>query len=369
VDVAVDAMKAGAFHFVTKPVHADALLSLVDQGLETNRLRREVRALRQASLEGWRVALVGASAAIDEVKRIAERIARSPATTVLITGESGTGKDIVARGIHSTSGAAGRFVNITCSAIPEALLESELFGHEKGAFTGAASRKLGLFEEAADGTVFLDEIGEMPLGLQAKLLRFLESRTLRRVGGSSDIQVDVRIVAATHRTLSDEVAAGRFRADLLYRLTVLTIHMPPLRDRPGDVSLLAKAFVERYRREFGAPVRAISDAALRYLESHSWPGNVRELKNAVERAVLLAEHDVLDEEDFKAFQPQPLPATFSLPPDGIALEPLEVDLVRQALERTDGNRTRAAALLGMNRDQIRYRIEKYGLAPPWRPRG
>ncbi len=254
------------------------------------------------------------------------------------------------------------FVNITCSALPEALLESELFGHERGAFTDARQQKRGLLEMAGGGTVFLDEIGEMPRSLQAKLLRFLEEKTFRRVGGLKDVSVDVRVVAATNRDLEQAVQDGRFREDLYYRLGVLPVTMPPLRDRAGDVTLLVRYLIDNFNREFGKHVQSASATALSQLEAHHWPGNVRELKNAVERAMLLAEGETLTVDTFDTIVGRSAGSQiFQLPASGVNLEHLERDLVSQALQRTSGSRTRAAALLGLNRDQIRYRIEKFGL--------
>jgi transcriptional regulator with PAS, ATPase and Fis domain len=301
------------------------------------------------------------------VKALARRIASSPGSTVLITGESGTGKDLIAKVIHYSSNRASRpFLNITCSALPETLLESEMFGHERGAFTDARVQKRGLLEQAEDGTVFLDEIGEMAPALQAKLLRFLEEKAFRRVGGSGDIRVDVRVIAATNRELEDLVRSGKFRDDLYYRLNVLRVEVPPLRARRDDIPLLAQYFVEMYAKEFKRPVRGLSQAAEAALRQYTWPGNVRELRNLVERAVLLSEGDRLQAADFESLQTARSVAPvsqhrFELPPEGVNLEDVERRLVVQALERAGGNQTRAAALLGLHRDQIRYRIEKFGL--------
>jgi transcriptional regulator with PAS, ATPase and Fis domain len=285
---------------------------------------------------------------------------------VLLTGGSGTGKDLAAKAIHYNSErAAGRFVNITCSAMPETLVESELFGHERGAFTDARQLKKGLLELADKGTVFLDEIGELSPNVQAKFLRFLEEKTFRRVGGSADIRVDARVIAATNRDLELETREGRFREDLYYRLRVLPVAMPPLRDREGDVPLLVRAFIDAFNREFRKNVRGAEPAVLAGLAGYAWPGNVRELKNAVERAMILAEGDTLSPADFPMLEAtSERTGAFQLPPGGIDIAKLELDLVTQALERTQGNQTRAAELLGMNRDQIRYRIEKYGLGKP-----
>jgi transcriptional regulator with GAF, ATPase, and Fis domain len=284
---------------------------------------------------------------------------------VLLTGESGTGKDLAAKVIHYASSRANQpFMNITCSALPETLLESELFGHERGAFTGADRQKRGLIESADGGTVFLDEIGEMVPALQAKLLRFLEEKTFKRVGGSLDLHVDVRVIAATNRTLEDEVRKGHFREDLYYRLNVVPINLPPLRQRVEDIPLLVDYYVDSYNTEFKKRVIRIAPDALARLKAYPWPGNIRELKNAVERAMLLTDDEELTLEQFPLGSG--LPATrvgdgVALPAAGIDLEQLERSLVVQALERSKWNQTRAAALLGLNRDQIRYRIEKFKL--------
>jgi two-component system response regulator AtoC len=365
VDTAVEAMKQGAYHYANKPFNLDEIALLVEKALETTRLRREVRALRATQAQPYSPErMVGESPGVLAVKALLRKIAASPASTVLLTGESGTGKDLAAKVLHYNSARAAKpFMNITCSALPDTLLESELFGHERGAFTGADRQKRGLLEMADGGTVFLDEIGEMVPGLQAKLLRFLEEKTFKRVGGSSDIKVDVRVVGATNRNLEEEVRAGKFREDLFYRLNVLPIPLPPLRDRAEDIPLLVAFYVDAYNTEFKKRVRGVAADAMRVLQSYGWPGNIRELRNAIERAMLLAEGDTLTVDDF------PLGVSGSvrlgdrveLPAGGIDLEQLERSLVVQALERTGWNQTKAAALLGVNRDQIRYRIEKFHL--------
>ncbi|MEM7247124.1 MAG: sigma-54 dependent transcriptional regulator [Acidobacteriota bacterium] len=373
VESAVDAMKLGAFHYANKPVNPEEIQLLVQKALETRRLKRQVVAWRAAGRGPAEFdQVLGSSPAMTTLKTMLTKIAASPGSTVLLTGESGTGKGLTAKAIHAASDRTdGPFQNITCSAIPEQLLESELFGHERGAFTDAKERKLGLLELADGGTVFLDEIGEMTAALQAKLLRFLEDKSFRRVGGSTDISVDVRVIAATNRDLQAAVRGGEFREDLFYRLQVLPVVLPPLRERGEDIELLATSFAETFGREFKKPIDGLTAEALQLLESHSWPGNVRELRNAVERAVLLTESAELSAADFLALGHQgglgEGAAGFRLPAGGIELEALEKDLVRQALERTDGNQTRAAALLGLNRDQIRYRLDKFDLRRP--PRG
>jgi DNA-binding NtrC family response regulator len=364
VDAAVTAMKLGAHHFAIKPFDLEALVVMVDQALETTRLRREVKQLRATQAQPYSLDhIVGSSPQITEFKSLLRQIATSPASTVLFTGESGTGKDLAAKVLHYTSARANRpFVNITCSALPETLLESELFGYERGAFTDARQQKRGLLESADGGTVFLDEIGEMPAVLQAKLLRFLEEKVLRRVGGSADIRVDVRVVAATNRTLEDEVRAGRFREDLFYRLNVLPLKLPPLRAHREDLPALIAFYIEIFNREFKKNVKGVSDSALRLLSAYGWPGNVRELRNAVERAMLLTASDTLEADQFPQTAVLDLAHVVELPPHGLDLEQVERSLVIQALDRTQWNQTRAAKLLGLNRDQIHYRIEKFKLA-------
>jgi transcriptional regulator with PAS, ATPase and Fis domain len=307
-------------------------------------------------------AIVGESPAMQQAKALLARIAASPASTVLLTGETGTGKDLAAKAIHYNSDRAARpFVNITASALPEQLLESELFGHERGAFTDARQQKRGLLETGDGGTVFLDEIGEMTPGLQAKLLRFLEEKAFKRVGGLADIRVDVRVIAATNRNLEEEVKAGKFREDLFYRLQVMPVVLPPLRERRGDIPLLAAYYIDRFNREFRKRVRGLSSAATRLVEQYTWPGNVRELRNAIERAMLLTDREWLEPEDFTTLTRTVTPTQFKLPPEGVSLDELERQLLVQALERAGGNQTQAAQLLGINRDQVRYRIEKFGL--------
>ncbi len=366
---AVEAMKLGAYHYVNKPLDLEEMLLLVGKALETTALRREVRALRASQWGPYSFDhIIGESPAMQAAKALLKKIASSPASTILLTGESGTGKDLAAKVIHYNSDRAGKpFQNITCSALPENLLESELFGHERGAFTDAKVQKIGLVEQADGGTVFLDEIAEMSPALQAKLLRFLEEKAFRRVGGIQDIRVDVRVVAATNRDLQERVAAGTFRDDLYYRLQVLPVSLPPLRERTGDIPLLAAFYVDLFNRDFKKSVRGLSPEAERALESYAWPGNVRELRNVIERAMLLCEGDRLVPEDFLVLAARPaIEPGFRLPPAGIALDELERDLVVQALRRTGGNQTQAARLLHLNRDQIRYRIEKFGLDLPAR---
>jgi len=368
IENAVEAMKLGAYHYVNKPFNVDEVALLVENALETSHLRREVKAIRasQRSDFGFE-SIVGNSPPMAAIKALLARVASSPASTVLLNGETGTGKDLAAKAIHYNSDRANRqFVNITCSAIPEQLLESELFGHERGAFTDARQQKRGLFEMADGGTVFLDEIGEMTPGLQAKLLRFLEERTFKRVGGLADLRVDVRVIAATHRDLEQLVQEGKFREDLFYRLQVMPVVLPALRERRGDIPLLVNYFVDKFNREFKKKVTHVSAAAMKVLEDYGWPGNIRELRNAIERSMLLIDGHTLEPSHLTMLARTVSNARFQLPPEGVKLEELERQLLVQALERSGGNQTQAGELLGINRDQVRYRIEKFSLVKPLR---
>jgi len=368
ISTAVHAVKAGAYHFLEKPPKVEDLLVTVEKGLETRSLRRTVSGLRRQA--GWQFAnveIVGRSAAMEHIVALIGKVAASAGTTVLVRGESGVGKEVVAKAIHARSERRDYpFLEINCTALPETLLESELFGHERGAFTDAKERKRGLLELADRGTVLLDEIGDLPLGAQAKLLRFLETRTFKRVGGVRDISVDVRVVASTNLDLEAAVRDGAFRQDLFFRLNVVPITIPPLRDRPEDVTPLAGFFLDRMTKTLRRPRRSISRDALAVMERYSWPGNVREVKNMIERAVILEEGptilpDHLPDEMKPGGSSLDLGPGLRLPPGGIDLEALELDLIKQALHQAHGNKTRAAGLLGLSRDTLRYRVEKHGL--------
>jgi DNA-binding NtrC family response regulator len=368
VDTAVEAMRLGAYDYVSKPFDMDELAITVKRALEASTLRREVQSrVREEKARFGIHNLVGKSRPMQEIGELVRKVSQSQASTVLIRGESGTGKDVIARAIHFESGRADKpFMNITCTALQDTLLESELFGHEKGAFTDAKNQKKGLFELANNGTVFLDEIGDMSPTLQAKVLRALEERAFRRVGGSQDIKVDVRIIAATNRPLEKLIEEKKFREDLYYRLNIITIDVPPLRERRQDIPLLVDHFLKRFATEFRKSVNDISGEALRKLEAYEWPGNVRELKNVIERAVLLGSGPVVAAEDLtmgrsSVATPEKDKKLFSLPAKGFKFDELEKDIVLQALERTGWNQTRAGELLGMTRDQIHYRMEKFGL--------
>ena len=367
VEDAVTAMRLGAFDYVSKPFKMDELMSTIEHGLETTLLKRQVRDFRAQMKSRFGIeGIIGVSAAMLQLFATIRDVASSGASTVFLTGESGTGKDLVAKTIHYNSDRADHpFMNITCTAMAETLLESELFGYERGAFTDAKALKRGLLEVAHGGTVFLDEVGDMPLMLQAKLLRFLEERMFRRVGGVHDIEVDVRVIAATNRDIDKLIEEGKFREDLYYRLNIIPLHLVPLRQRGGDIMLLAKHYVARFSSEFRKPITEIRASAEQKLMSYTWPGNVRELRNALERAVLLSKHEYVDAEDLvlgrATEQTGEAIAGLQLPPGGVDLARVEEQLVRQALDRTGGNQTHAAALLSLSRDQLRYRLQKYGL--------
>jgi two-component system response regulator AtoC len=370
VDSAVRAMKLGAHDYINKPFDMDQMVHVIEKALETHHLRREVEVLRRPGPPEGGQTVVGESPRMLEVLDLVRRVAETDATTILLLGESGTGKGLVAKAIHEQSARASRpFLTVTCTALQETLLESELLGHERGAFTDAKDRKKGLFELADGGTIFLDEIGDISPAFQAKLLHFLEEKTFKRVGGTRDITVDVRIIAATNRDLDRAVEEGNFRRDLYYRLKIIPITLPPLRERAGDVPLLVRHFIELYGKEFGREVREVEPEAMAELERYDWPGNIRELRNLIERAILLGARENLRVEDLpgeireSGARPRGH-SGFTLPSTGIVLDELERDLVIQALELSEGNQTKAATLLGLNRDQIRYRIEKYDLRGP-----
>jgi DNA-binding NtrC family response regulator len=365
IESAVEALKKGAEDYLEKPFSLDRLEATLDATLERTRLRREVRALRLAG--GVRGNVIGTSPAMRKVLDLVERIAPAETATVLLLGETGTGKGVVARLIHDLSPRADRpFVSVTCSALAESLTESELFGHEKGAFTDARTLKRGLVEVANGGTLFLDEIGELSVGVQSKLLGFIEDKAFRRVGGTEDLKVDVRVITATNRRLDEEVAEGRFREDLFYRLRVLPIELPPLRHRTSDIPHLAAAFVDRFNQEFSKQVRGFTPDARELLGDYAWPGNVRELCNVIERAVLLTEGPEIDVDSLppevrREGESASGGSAFKLGPDGIDLEEMERELLFEALRRSEGNRTEAGRLLGLSRHQIRNRLKKYGV--------
>jgi DNA-binding NtrC family response regulator len=377
VKTAVQAVKAGAFHFLEKPVDLDDLLITMEKGLEARSLRREIAALRTE--HRWQFAnveLVGRSPAMSQIAEIVEKVALTESATVLLEGESGTGKDVVARAIHARSSRKDRpFLEINCTALPEQLVEAELFGHERGAYTDARERKKGIAELADGGTLLLDEIGDMPIGAQAKLLRFLEDSKFKRLGGTTDIPVNVRVIAATNQRLDRCVEVGSFRSDLYYRLKVVDLYIPPLRERPEDCAPLALYFTEQLARELKREPLTLTSDAISVLEAYPWPGNVRELRNVLERAIIL--------EDTQEIRPEHLPMEIrgsaqqpgggdniiQLPVEGLRMEDVERNAIEQALVRTHGNVARAARLLGMSRDTLRYRMKKFDFTnSEWRRR-
>ncbi len=369
IEGVVEAMQTGAYTYIKKPFEFAEILEHVKRGLETTRLRREVERLRREAGDDERAPrLVGSSEAMADLDSLISKLNSAGASTAIILGESGTGKNVVAKRLHYTSARAScPLMTITCTDFSENLLESELFGHQKGAFTGAVATKAGLFELADGGSIFLDEIGDMPLSLQAKLLRFLEERTFRRVGGTKEIEVDVRVIAATNQDLSKKMASGEFREDLFYRLSVIPVEIPPLRERSEDVIDLAQMFVDAYAVEFRKPITGIDPKMEDALRGHDWPGNVRELRNVIERAMILTDGPTLTVADFpraiskEARSSAKTKAEMVLGPQGLDFEAFERDLIARALDLSKKNQSAAARLLHMSRDQIRYRMEKFDL--------
>ncbi len=373
LETAVKAMRMGAFDFVNKPFNLDELAIVIKKALETRELKREVMHLRSEQTKHFGIdKIIGKGQHMNHILSMVQKVAQSDASTVLIQGESGTGKELIAKAIHYESGRAEKpFMAINCAAVSETLLESELMGHEKGAFTDAKSMKKGLFEIANGGTIFLDEIGDMDIVMQAKLLRVLEERSFRRVGGTKDIQIDVRIVSATNKDLVQAIEEKSFRHDLYYRLQVIPIYLPPLRERRDDVVLLAEYFVDHFRKEFGKKVKGISDEARKFLLSYDWPGNIRELKNVIERAIILENDEYLKLVHFprdmvpggggSSSVAEPAgPFKIVLPEEGIDIEDVERELIRQAIEQSDGNQSKAARKLNLGIDAFRYRMKKFG---------
>jgi len=384
----IAALRGGAYDFVGKPINLEELHITIRNGIEAQTLRREVRTIRRERAKLFNFdQIIGESSGLKDVFALARKVAESEVSSVLLQGESGTGKDLVAKAIHYGSRRSeAPFVAINCAAIPANLIESEMFGYEKGAFTDAKSRKEGLFEQAEGGTLFLDEIGELDLSVQAKLLRVLEEGAFRRVGGLRDIPLDVRVLAASNRDLRSESEAGRFRLDLYYRLSVIQLDIPPLRERADDVILLAEHYIRQFNDRLRKHVVGITPEVAEIFRKYSWPGNVRELRNVIERVMILEDADLIstrylprgigdgsdtrtaasssDRSDASrteidvARDPQTPVEQFQLPPEGLVLDDLEMSLVRQALERSKGNQTRAAEMLGISRDQLRYRLKK-----------
>lgn len=368
LETAVHAMRLGAYDYINKPFNLDEMAIVIRKALETSDLRREVQRLRSEQAKKFGTPdIIGSSRHMKNVLDMMEKVAKSDASTVLVQGESGTGKELVAKWIHYRSSRAERpFVAINCAAVPATLLESELFGHEKGAFTDAKVMKKGLFELAEGGTVFLDEIGDMELGMQAKLLRFLEERTFRRIGGTKSFSVDVRIISATNRDLLKAIEEKAFRNDLYYRLQVIPIFLPPLRERREDILTLTNHFIDIFNVEFNKHVTGISKMAEKLLLDYHWPGNIRELKNVIERAIILGSEDTLLLEHLpleivaKASSQSSGLAVFKLPPDGVDIEEVEKELIRQALEISEWNQSKAARKLNLGIDAFRYRMKKFG---------
>jgi len=364
IDLAIEAMKAGAYDYIQKPFKAEEVLLTLRKAEERELLRRENRALKQEiRREAQFEELLAKSASMQVVFKTVQKIAEFK-TTGLITGESGVGKELVARAIHRRSKRAGPFIAVNCGAIPENLLESELFGHKRGAFTDATADRVGLFEQADGGTLLLDEIGELPLPLQVKLLRVLQEETIRRLGDNRDVSIDVRILAATHRDLMAETQAGRFREDLFYRINVLAIPIPPLRERREDIPLLVDHFMSRNNARFGTNIRGLDSEARRLMAEYSWPGNVRELENTVERAMVLAESDLLTSEDLpERVRDARDPVQLQLTSGELSIKKtqriIEEILIRRALQKTKGNRTRAAEVLEISHRALLYKIKDY----------
>jgi len=372
VESAVEALKLGAYDYIKKPFKADAIRLIVRLALEAQNLRREVRQLRREGKEVLDIAdMVGASPQLVQIYRQIREVSKHEMATVLITGESGTGKELVARGIHNLSPRKDKpFVEINCGSLPFNLLETELFGHERGAFTDAKTRKIGLFEESNGGTIFLDEIGEMDLNLQVKLLRVLEDRKIRRLGGTRNIDIDVRVIAATNKDLKEAIADKAFREDLYYRLNVFPIHVPPLRERREDIPPLLDYFFKRFSGEFKKKTREISREALDLLMRYRWPGNVRELRNVVERICIMHNvetltPDCLPREIWGEAPRKEATFKFDIPPEGVMFEQIveqvEKEIIGRAIQITGGNVAKTARLLNVPRGTLRYKLEKYEL--------
>jgi DNA-binding NtrC family response regulator len=369
LESAVSAMRAGAHDFVTKPIDNDVLLLTMQRAVKHHLLHDEVARLRRslAEVNPSRQGLVGDSRGMERVRELVRRVARTDAT-VLITGESGTGKELVARAVHQESSRCeGPFVALNCAAVPAQLLESELFGHVRGAFTDARSARRGLFLEASGGTLFLDEIAEMPTEMQVKLLRALQERTVRPVGGNEEVPFDARIIAATNRDLDAEVGAGRFREDLYYRINVVGVHVPPLRERPGDIAELAGHFIQRFAERFGKPVTGLGPAVLDRLLAYDWPGNVRELENSIERAVALATGEQVTVDDLPArVKSRAVEATAVVPEASgrlVTLDELEKSYIHHVLRVLGSNKSMAARVLGIDRRTLYRRLEQFEKEP------
>ncbi|HMK60933.1 MAG TPA: sigma-54 dependent transcriptional regulator [Dissulfurispiraceae bacterium] len=365
ISSAVEAMKKGAFDYLTKPLEKDAIVMTVQKAAERMQLIRENISLRNAlynkfSMDG----IIGNSAGIQEIMEVVRKVAPT-AVTVLIYGESGTGKELIARAVHYNSPRkGGPFTAINCAAIPDTLIESELFGYEPGAFTGASHRKNGLFEASNKGTLFLDEIGDLPMLTQTKLLRVLQDKEIRRIGGHESIKVDVRIIAATNKDLEKEVSTGKFREDLFYRLKVVSVKLPPLKDRREDIPLLVDHFIKKYNLEFGRRVKGVSEGTMRALKEYYWPGNIRQLESVIERAVLMCDCEWISVDDIKGELKLPGDVgifDLEIPDEGINFEEVEKMLIKKAMTKSGNVAAKAARLLGMSYKTFWYRLEKFGL--------
>ena len=374
VDDAVRSLKLGAYDFIEKPINFEKLENAVRNALEARRLRTEVARTHEIQRSEFSVdRIIGISEHIREVRELIKKVAGSEASTILIQGESGTGKDLVAHAIHYESNRRDRpFFAINCAAIPETLMESELFGHEKGAFTDARSQKRGMFEMADGGSLFLDEVSEMTLGMQAKILRVLEGQSFRRVGGVKNINVDVRVIVASNRNLEEAVRTSRFRQDLYFRLAIIPVYLRPLREHKEDIPALLEHFIQHYNQKFRKNIQGLTKEADDLLMNYDWPGNIRELKNAIERVMILAEGNRVAAKYLPirisegGVMPVPMSAgegdgEIQLPPGGTSLYDVERELIRQALEQARGNKTTAAKLLRITRDTLRYKVNKYSL--------
>jgi DNA-binding NtrC family response regulator len=374
VDDAVRSLKLGAYDFIEKPINFEKLENAVRNALETRRLRTEVARTQEIQRSEFSVdRIVGISEHIQDVRELIKKIASSEASTILIQGESGTGKDLVAHAVHYESSRRERpFFAINCAAIPENLMESELFGHEKGAFTDASAQKKGMFEIADGGTLLLDEVSEMTLGMQAKLLRVLEGQSFRRVGGVKNITVDVRVIVASNRNLEEAVRTNKFRQDLYFRLAIIPLYLLPLREHKKDIPALLEHFIQHYNQKFGKSIQGLTKEADELLINYDWPGNVRELKNAIERVMILAEGNRVSAKYLPiriaegGIMPIPMNERnnnerIQLPSGGISLHNVEKELIKQALQQSRGNKSTAAKLLHITRDTLRYKVKKYEL--------
>lgn len=365
ISSAVEAMKKGAFDYLTKPLDKDSIVLIVKKAAERMQLIRENISLRNALFEKFSMdGIVGSSKRMKDVVEVVKKVA-STSVTVLIYGESGTGKELIARALHYNSlRRSAPFTAINCAAIPENLIESELFGYEPGSFTGASHRKIGLFEASNKGTLFLDEIGDLPLLTQTKLLRVLQDKEIRRLGGSESIKIDVRILAATNKNLEKEVSAGKFREDLYYRLKVVTLELPSLKERKEDIPLLVEFFINRYNQEFGKRIKGVNEGALKALQEYYWPGNIRQLESVIERAVLMCDGGTISLDDIRDDLRLPGVAgalDIDIPDGGINFEEMEKALIKKAMVKSNNVAAKAARLLGMSYKTFWYRLEKFGI--------